>query len=213
MRVFSTIDELICIKGLLSWFTLCSVSLQDISYMGPCFRKNRWLTMMIRAGANIIGNAWLRTFVRPDWPDPRDVITKKKWGGPHPSFPRVSASERMRPLAQRGMHATCGAHACAVWLESAWWPERMTSPRSSWEEHRPASISAICCSCDGDRGHRVLRRHMCFRCCIYFIAYVARAILQVCFQIFQLFHLDVICFHLDVAYVAVAIHVCFKCMF
>jgi hypothetical protein len=36
--------------------------------------------------------------------------------------------------------------------------------------------------------------------------------LQLCFPMFQLFHLDVACFHLDVAYVAVAIHVCCKCM-
>jgi hypothetical protein len=33
------------------------------------------------------------------------------------------------------------------------------------------------------------------------------------FQIFKLFHLDVACFHLDIAYVAAAIHVCCKCIF
>jgi hypothetical protein len=30
---------------------------------------------------------------------------------------------------------------------------------------------------------------------------------------FQLFHPNVACFHMDVAYVAIAIHVCCKCMF
>jgi hypothetical protein len=49
-----------------------------------------------------------------------------------------------------------------------------------------------------------------------YIAYVAMAIHVCCrcvFQIFQLFHLDVACFHLDISYVVAAIHVCCKCIF
>jgi len=33
------------------------------------------------------------------------------------------------------------------------------------------------------------------------------------FQMFQLFYLDVALFYLDIAYVAVPIHICCKCMF
>jgi len=50
--------------------------------------------------------------------------------------------------------------------------------------------------------------------CVY--SYVSMAISVCCsysFYMFQLFYLDAAFFYLDIAYVAVSIHVCLKCMF
>ena len=64
-------------------------------------------------------------------PDPCCTITKKKETraiavrrGPNPSFLRVSAWERVQSLARHRIHAARGVRPCAVWPESARWPER-----------------------------------------------------------------------------------------
>jgi hypothetical protein len=77
------------------------------------------------------------------------------------------------------------------------------------------SACAIFCSMTGDRGSNSPRWPMRLRCMFHLdVAYVAMTIHICCecfFQMFQLFHLDVVCFHLDVAYVGMAICVCSKC--
>ena len=87
---------------------------------------------------------------------------------------------------------------------------------------------------DQDVAHVAMAIHVCFNCMfqlfLLFLAYVASVssgccksrseccicmhVASVCFRgVLQVFHIDVAKVDRDVAHVAMAIHVCFKCMF
>jgi hypothetical protein len=116
--------------------------------------------------------------------------------GPHLSFPLVSAWERVRPLARREIHVAVGpVHALCD--QSARWPGREWSP---WKFVRGGRahiyMHHLLLPWRVTVGIELYAGYMCFRC------------------MFHMLHFECcICFYLDVAYVAMIIHICYKCVF
>jgi hypothetical protein len=163
---------------------------------------------------------WGRPSVWTD-PDPHGMITKKKRCTQLQSDGYRTCPFRGLVLGSACGHSlACGMHA-ARGAVHAWCDqrvrgdkrERMTNPRSLWEEHGSASVCTICYSHDGwpwassSGPAYVFWVYVSFWVLHMFylnVAYVAMAIYVCCkcvFQIFQLFHPNIACFYLDIAYV------------
>jgi hypothetical protein len=116
--------------------------------------------------------------------------------------PVLSTGQRLGACAATRsvwMHAGHGARACSVWpltRECSVTRERMTDLGSLWEEHGSTSVCAICCSRDG------WPWALCSEPAYVFQVYVLYASFWILYM-----------FYLDVAYIAMAIHVCCKCVF